>query len=543
MPIRGLGPQSRTDTLLVNANVLTMDTGRPRAEAIAVTGERIVAVGGQDELRNLAAPTTKIVDCQGMTLLPGFIDAHCHLLALARTFQDLDCRPGLARSIPELQWLLRSRARTLPAGRWVRGYGYDDRQLAEQRHPTRWDLDEAVPDHPVRLDHRSGHAAVLNSLGLQLAEIHQETPDPVAGIIERVPGTGEPTGVLLEMSKFLRERLGNVRKWPDLEAGVAGASRQLLSYGVTSIQDAGADNGLEKWTTFRRLQESDALAPRVTMFAGAERLGEFLEAGMRWGSGDHRLRLGHVKVMLTLTTGALTPAFEDLGRLTRLAHQAGFPVAVHCIEQEAVKAAAEVLGERRAASRNSGDVTPRDRIEHCAECPPELVDMVRRSGAMVVTQPGFIYWNGPSYRERVARDLQPHLYPVGALHRAGVSVAFGSDAPVIDPNPWPSIYSAVSWLAHDGHPVAANSIGQAVNMETALRAHTLAGAVAEGTASDKGSITPGKLADLVLVDRDPLATGQDCVEGIRDTRPVMTILGGKIAWQQEGSNVMNHPEV
>jgi predicted amidohydrolase YtcJ len=393
-------------------------------------------------------------------------------------------------------------------------------------------LDEAAPDHPVRLDHRGGHAAVLNSLGLQLAGIHRETPDPVAGVIERVPDTGEPTGVLLEMSEFLRERLGNVRNWPDLEAGVRAASRQLLSYGVTSVQDAGADNGLERWTTFQQLRASETLGPRVTTFAGAERMDEFLNAGMRWGTGDHRLRLGHMKVMLTLTTGTLSPPLDEISRLTRLAHQAGFPVAVHCIEQEAVRAAAEVLGEQRAVRRVSEGVTPRDRIEHCAECPQELIDLVRRSGAMVVTQPGFIYWNGPGYRERVAEELKPHLYPAGALHRAGVSVAFGSDAPVIDPNPWPGIYSAVTRLAHDGHPVAVDGTGQTVDLESALRMYTLGGAVAEGTATDKGSITPGKLADLVLVDRDPLATDR---QSIKDIQPVLTILGGKIAWE-DGSN-------
>ena len=514
--------------MLVNANAVTMDSGCAGAQAVAVAGDRIVAVGGDDELRHLATANTKIVDCQGLTLLPGFIDSHCHMLALARTLQDLDCRPENVSSIPELQGLLRSRTQSLPAGRWVRGHGYDDLSLAEQRHPTRWDLDAAAPDHPVRLDHRSGHAAVLNSLGLQLAGIHQETPDPVAGIIERAPGTGEPTGVLLEMSGLLRERLGNVRSWPDLEAGGRAASRQLLSYGVTSVQDAGADNGIERWTTFQRLQASGSLGPRTTMFAGAERMGEFLRAGMRWGDGGHGLRLGHVKVMLTLTTGALNPSFEDLSRLVQLAHQAGFPVAVHCIEREAVRAAAEVLGEQSAVRRVSGGVTRRDRIEHCAECPQELVDLVRQSGATVVTQPGFIHWNGPSYRERVAENLRPHLYPVGALHRAGVSVAFGSDAPVIDPNPWPGIYSAVTRLARDGHPVAVRGTDQTVDLGSALRMHTLAGAVAEGTAANKGSITPGKLADFVLVDSDRLATKPDC---IKDIRPVLTILGGKIVWE------------
>ena len=356
-----------------------------------------------------------------------------------------------------------------------------------------------------------------------------DTPGPVSGVIDRDQSSGEPTGLLLDMSDYLRARLGNTRDGTGLANAVAAASRRLLSYGITSVQDAGAENGMERWTTLRQLQESHALPLRVTMFAGPSKIDELVKGGLAWGAGDARLRLGHVKVMLTMSTGDLSPQPEDLDQLVRRAHQAGFPVAIHCVEQEAVAAAAGVLSEHR----NDAFGTPvRDRIEHCAECPPDLLDGVLRSGAAVVTQPGFIYWNGPEYRQRVEDNLQPHLYPAAALHRAGVPVAFGSDAPVIDSNPWPAIYSAVSGHTRDGRPIADDGDykGGTVPVATALRMYTLAAAEADGAAAHKGSITPGKLADMVLVDADPLTIE---TEALKHIRPVLTVLGGEVMWEAE----------
>ena len=203
------------------------------------------------------------------------------------------------------------------------------------------------------------------------------------------------------------------------------------------------------------------------------------------------------------------------------AHGKGFPVAIHCIEEDTIAAAAAVL----AANRISGLT---DRIEHCAEGTPELVEAVRRSGAMVATQPGFIYHNGTSYRENVEQRLLPHLYPSGGLLRAGVPTAFGSDAPVIDPNPWPAIYSAVTRNALDGRPLSDEDV-QAVSVEQALRMHTLAGARAEALDAEKGSIAPGKLADLVLVNSDPSIIDPECLP---DIRTILTIVGGSVVWEK-----------
>ena len=524
--------------VLVNANVLTMDPARPRAEAVAVSGHRIVAVGNNPDVCRLASIATKTIDCQGRTLLPGFNDAHIHLPGLARRLQDLDCSPHQAPSVSALQLLVRRRSENLPQGAWVRGFGYDDLNFAERRHPHRRDLDAAAPDHPVWLQHRSGHASVLNSLALRLAGIHRETPDPPGGVIERDSSTGEPTGVLLECESFLRQRLGKTRTSKDFADGMRAAGRLLASYGITSVQDAGADNGTERWQTFQRLQSEVALPVRITMFAGIRRLSELADAGFSYGSGDLRMRLGHAKIMFTLASGRLHPSPTELREMIHLAHGMGFPVAIHCIEDDAIATAAAMLaGNEDSQARSHPHPNPppegegataTDRIEHCAEGTPELIGEVRRSGATVVTNPGFVYHNGASYREHVQERLRPHLYPAGGLTRAGVATAFGSDAPVIDPNPWPAIYSAVTRRASDGKPLA-DADQQAVSMEQALRMYTLEAAKAEGTEEVKGSIAPGKLADLVLVDSDPLSVGR---ERLPDICTILTVVGGRVIWEK-----------
>jgi predicted amidohydrolase YtcJ len=524
------------DLLLTNARVLTLEPGQPVAEAVAARGETIVAVGGNAQVASLRGPETRVVDCREHVLLPGFNDAHCHLLALAASLTGVDCGSDKAASIEGLKQAIRVRAeRTLP-GSWIRGFGYDDLALAERRHPTRWDLDQAAPHHPVRLDHRSGHATVLNSLGLELAAIHRETPDPEEGVIERDESSGEPTGLLLELAGFLRRRLGRVRGQHELDEGVASLDEMLLQYGITSVQDAGPGNDLARWEAFRGLKESGRLTCRVTMMAGVNCLEEFKAVGLSWGSGDDWLRLGHAKAMVTLTTGAMHPDLAELEELVMQAHRAGFPVAVHAVEQEAVSAVARTLQEEKGGGK-AGDGLPhltrsKDRIEHCSECPPKLLKQVKSCGAMVVTQPGFIYWNGDRYLERVEPGLWPYLYPAGALAAARIPVAFGSDAPVIDPNPWPAIYSAVTGNTRTGRSLSEDKkqgYRQKLSVMAALERYTRGGTCAEGSSHHKGTIKAGKLADLALLDADPTKVE---LSRLKDIKAVLTVLGGRVVWER-----------
>lgn len=524
----GTGPPS---LLLLNARVLTMDPRQAGAQAVLVRGDTITAVGPSSEIAALAGPATQRIDCGGKTLMPGFVDSHCHVLAQAGSLQGLDCSTNTVSSIQDLQRVVRHQAETTPAGRWIRGFGYDDLSLSEKRHPSRWDLDQAAPNHPVRLDHRSRHATVLNSQALRLAGIEGTTPDPVEGVIHRDGNTGQPTGLLFEMSGYLRQRLGKSRDQAAFQDSVHQLNNTLLSYGITSVQDAGPDNGPDRWKTFQELQSTGALQCRVTMFAGASRLAEFQSAGLTWGAGDDQLRLGHAKVMLTLTTGALEPNLAALGGMVDNAHRSGFPVAIHAIEQETIEAAVRVLNGAAPLPKTESEtyVRPLDRIEHCAECPPRLVAEIAKSGCMVVTQPGFVYWNGDNQLDRVNAPMLPDLYPVGSLLQTGIPLAFGSDAPVIDPNPWPAIYSAVTRRTRGGSSLPPDAFHmQTITVAEALRMYTAAGADAEGTGHRKGTIQPGKLADMVLLDADPISADPD---QLKEIRAVLTVLGGEVVWE------------
>ncbi len=531
-----MSPQA--DLLLVNAQVITLDPALPHAAAVAIAGDTVLALGRYADLRPFRHSRTEIIDCRGHTLIPGLNDAHCHLLATAAALTALDCRPPAINSIPALQQALRRRAAATPPGQWLRGYGLEPAALSERRYPTRWELDAVAPRHPVRLEHRSGHAAILNSPALTLAGINAATPDPPESIIRRDAATGEPNGVLLEMSPWLREKLGNTRSPSELAASVSRLSQKLLHHGITSVQDAGPHNSPAHWQTFQSLTQSGHFQPRLTMLAGASNLNQFANTGLSWGYGDDYLRLGHAKIMLTLTTGALHPGTAELAELVSAAHGLGFPVAIHAIEQESIAAVANLpalshpipIALTPAIPAGPSHPIPRNRLEHCAECPPQLLPQLRRRGLTVVTQPGFIYWRGESYREQVAPELLPHLYPIVALYQAGLPLAFGSDAPVIDPSPWPALYSALTRRTAIGRPLPfAPSVTDqpGLTLKSALRAYTQGSAWAEGMETRKGTIKPGMLADLVLVDTDLPQAG---AAALKNTQARLTLIGGQVAW-------------
>ncbi len=532
--------------ILVNARVFTLDPRNPTASAVAIAGERISAVGDTADIAGLRRPGTEIIDCDGLPLIPGLNDAHTHVLATAASLSALDCRSPGIDSVTKLLAAIRDEAAVLPPGRWIRGYGLDPMDLRERRYPTRQELDTVTPGHPVRLEHSSGHAASLNTRGLAAAGICAETPDPPDGVIVR-DDSGDPTGLLMEMGGYLRHKLGRTRSNEELEAGVAQLSERLVSRGVTSVQDAGPENGSDQWETFQGLTARQVFRPRVTMMVGVGKLAETVDAGLGWGCGDDWLRAGHAKIILTCTTGQLTPPPEDLAELASRAWSLGFPTAVHAIEEEAVAEAIRISALKNSShySAREGLSSPefrpraRNRVEHCAECPPGLLKKLALSGAMVVTQPGFVYWRGDGYLERVEPTKLPHLYDSKRMMEAGIAVAFGSDSPIIDPNPWPGIYSAVTDMTKGGSRLprsegweSSDGPGsQGINLVHALSAHSLAGARAEGTEDRKGMIRAGMLADLAVLngslDEYPLGD-------ILRTKSCLTIIGGRVAWKERG---------
>lgn len=508
------------DLLLFNANVVTVDRARPRANWVAIADGRIAALGTGPPPQRSTRPGAN-VDCQGATLIPGFHDAHCHVLATAASLTAVDCSPKAATSIADIQYRLRERSAGLPAGAWIRGTGYNEFYLRERRHLTRWDLDQAVPNHPVRLLHRTGHATVLNSFALQLVNIHAATADPPDGVIERDPSTGEPTGLLLEMEDYLSGAVPPLSR-TEMQHGVAVFNNLCLSLGITSLQDASPGNAMDRWRHFRQLKDGGKLTPSVTFMVGIAHLPSFLEAGLTPGSGVPGLRVGAAKIVLTMTTGDMQPPRDELHRMVIQAHRAGFQVAIHAVEAEAVEAAVEAI---EAVTHASPSTDLRHRIEHCSECPPGLVRRIAGSGITVVTQPGFLYHGGERYLAEVPPERQPWLYPIGALAAAGVPLAAASDSPVIGLNPLIGLYAAATRKGALGEVVLPE---QGIAVERALEMYTLGGAYVSFQERDLGSIQVGKWADLTLLDHDPTSATADALLGIKT---LMTVVRGAVAWE------------
>jgi predicted amidohydrolase YtcJ len=502
---------SKIDLLFKNANVITMDAARPHAETIAVSGGKIALEAVPDK-------KTRVLDCLGKTVVPGFIDAHLHFFSLVSKLLSIDLSPPGVRSIADIKETLRRKAASLPAGALVRGTDYNEFYLAEKYCPSRYDLDEAVPDRPVVIRHRSLHAYVLNSLALAMAGIDSETPEAPGSRIERDLETGEPNGILVDIPDSLRNKI-----WPpfsptEFAEGVRLADDELISKGITSFTDASYTNNLERWNTVEHLQKEGKLRSRVTMMCGPATFCAFMERAMRTGAGDDWLKLGAVKFLLEIR-----PDQDELNQAALACHDAGFQVAFHAVEEKTVAAAVSAVEYVEERSPVTGR---RHRLEHCGECPPYLLERLRKLGLIIVTQPSNLYYNGERYLATVAPAQLPWLYRVKAPLDAGVTVAGSSDAPVVPCNPLVGICSAVTRRAASGQTLLP---AERVSPQQALALSTINAAYADFAEGTKGSLIPGKLADWVVLSGDPTRVPPD---KIKDIHVEMTIIGGKIVYER-----------
>jgi predicted amidohydrolase YtcJ len=510
------------DLILKNANVITMDPVCPAAELVAIKGNRILLVATSEGLEQVRGARSKIIDCHGKTVVPGFNDAHCHIFSFIRKLGSLDLSPSSVRSIADIKVAIRRQVQSLPPGNWLTGDGYNEFYLAEKRHPNRRDLDEVAPHHPVVLAHRSLHACVLNSLALSLAGITRETPEPPGALIERELETGEPSGLLFEMLGYIRERVVPPLSEEELAEGMALANQHYLSMGITSVQEASATNDLARWQTLQQLKAGGKLKSRVFMMFGIDALNQFQEAGLAFGSGDSQLRLGGVKLMLNETTGQLPLSSPELNQQALDAHRAGFQLAIHCIEPSTVEAAIAALEYISGRSSLAGR---RHRLEHCSECPPRLLKRLSRLKAVVVTQPPFIYYSGERYLATLSPTELRWLYRLKSFLDDGLVVAASSDSPVVPDNPMVGIYGAVTRRAESGQPVLTR---ECISAQQALAMYTVNAAYASFEEGIKGVIAPGKRADIVVLSDDPLKSP---LERLKDIRVEMTIIDGKVEWE------------
>jgi hypothetical protein len=463
-----------------------------------------------------------MIDCEGKTVMPGFNDAHCHPIPFAITMRYVDCSPLMAKSIAEIQARLRQHAKGIPLSKWIRAAQYNESQLIDKRHPTKEDLDEVTPNNPTILVHNSGKLCALNSMALKLLGITKETPDQDGGHIGRNIKTGEPNGIIYGRNEKVEKGIPPLDD-EELRQGIWLANQDYLSHGITSIQDTTWSNSLRHWEYFREIKDSGILTPRVAMFVGSDAVQEFQESALCTCSGDSQLRLGGAKIALDESTGNDHPPQEELNRHALQAHRAGFQLAFHVNDIYSLQTALTAL---QFLTANVPEPLSRTRLEHCAVCPPEFIPKLKASQVIVATQPSFLYYLGKTYRHDVPDEQRKWLYPLKSFQTQGVKTVMSSDSPLFSCNPLTGIYAAVTRKDISGYSITPQ---ESISFMDALTAYTIWPAYASFEENSKGSITPGKLADLIVLSDDITKIEP---EEILNIRVVMTIVDGKVVWEE-----------
>ncbi|HEV8587049.1 MAG TPA: amidohydrolase [Methylomirabilota bacterium] len=483
--------------LLVNATVLTMDESLPVAQALAVKDGRIVEVGGTDEVLWLREDDYEVIDLEGKTVVPGFVDPHNHFSIGAFETLWADCRE--ARSVPEIQQTLAAAARATPAGAWVRVVGYDHRLVGV--HPTRGDLDAAVPDRPALLMHFSHHQCVVNSRALAEAGITRGTADPPGGEIAR-DKAGEPTGLLFERGMSAAETASRAA-WEERFAEVAGAaSRRYAALGITAIQDAAVTPAMAR--RYAEARAAGALAIDVgEVMVGSrgwfERPDDPAPGALKvFVDGGYRCAMRVMRDGAPRVGGFLFYTRAELTALLLAAWRAGRRVVCHAIGNLGVETA---LGAIEDAVREVPEGRDRVRIDHAIFLTPDLIARLADLGIWVVAQPSFLWDARGAPSPDRPTDSTILQRPFGRALRAGVRQAFSSDYPCGSNSPLAGIAAAVTRTSRLGQVAAPE---EAISAAAALEAYTLGAARAAGIDDVTGSLEAGKRADLLVLSANPL---------------------------------------
>jgi predicted amidohydrolase YtcJ len=526
----------RPELVLYNGNLITIDERGPRAQAIAIARDRILAVGSDDDVLHLASGATRRVDLGGRTVVPGFIDAHTHP-AYAGLFhlRQVDCD---LRSIAEIQAAIRERAEAKEAGEWVLGFKYDDTKTRERRPLTTADLDAATTGHPVLITHRGGHTAYVNSAALGIAGIDDRTPDPSGGHIVR-DEAGRATGKLEETAVDLVGK--HTRFEPsrsDRREGVRIISEMMARSGVTSAHDAYGSTG--DLRAYQDSRDAGELALRVYCLMGYLELDEMLAAGVRTGLGDEWVRVGPVKLTcdgsISERTARLSEPFvgrpdyfgiivmeeAELYAWARKAHEADWQIGIHVNGDVAIDIA---LGIYERLQRELPKNDPRFRLEHCTVINEDLIRRIAALGAIPTPFSTYVYYHGEKMTNYGAERLE-RMFAVRSFLDAGIKVTQASDYPPGPFEPMMALQSSVTRTDMNGTLWGPR---QRVPVEEAIRVGTLHGAYASFEENEKGSLSPGKLADLVVLGQDPTEVDPFALIDIPIER---TMVGGR--WVYEG---------
>jgi len=540
-PGSDLGDGSPADTLLINGHIVTMDAARPRAEALAIRGDRISAVGSTADLQAVLGSATRVIDLGGQTVIPGLVDGHLHFANLGAATQRLDL--GEARSEAEAAELVRRRAARTPAGEWITGDHWHTGNWPTEAWPTRRSLDEAAPEHPVVLRGMHGHAVWANTRALAEAAVTRVTPDPPGGKVLKDPETGFPTGILIENAQALvraPEGAGEL-----LTERIKKSVALALSYGFTGAHDMGTN--LETVEAYRQLVQADEFPFRVNAYPRVVDAGEQLETIIRsepYIDPSYKLQMRGVKVSIDGALGsrgaALMAPYDDepdnigvirvpydqLYLIVERALRAGWTVAIHAIGDRGNQMALDAV-EQALARVPSED--HRIRIEHAQVLRPEDVPRFARLNLITSWQWMHATLDMPWAETRVGPNRIRTAYAWRTLLDTGARLVGGSDEGARTFSPFMGIHAAVTRQDREGHPAGGWYPDQRLTREEALRSYTLDAAYVAFLEDDLGSLTPGKLADLAVLSKDIMTIAP---EQILTTEAVMTMVGGQVVFER-----------
>lgn len=532
-----------SDLLFHGGPILTLDPARPRAEALLMRDERIVAVGTEADVRPALRPGYEDVPLNGRALLPGLTDAHIHLLwtGLGHINVDLDGSPSIEDALERV----RRHAERLPVGAWVRGHGWNH-SLWDYRWPTAQELDRVTGGRPASLARKDGHSIWVNRRALEMAGVDRMTPDPDGGTIGR-DEQGDPTGILSENATELVDRIVPEYSWQERREALRGVITECNRRGLTSLH---IPEGPDTLALLRELREHGELTIRALWHLPYRQLDQAIGLGLRSGLGDRWVRIGGVKIFSDGSLGSCTchmlapfngaagnyglPTIpeEELREAVRRADRAGIAVAIHAIGDRAnrtVLDAIEACGRHALhAEDNPADLrrpSMPHRIEHAQHLDPADVPRFGRLGVGASMQPIHATSDYEIAERLLGGERTLWSYAWQPLQATGAVLAFGSDAPVETFDPWAGIHAAVTRQRADGAPPGGWHPRLALSLEDALRAYTIGPAILSNESEIKGTLSPGKLADLIVVDADPFAVEP---QSLWRMEVEMTVVGGRV---------------
>ena len=530
------------DLIITNAKIWTGDLDHPSADALAVIGDRIVAVGTEAEIEPWRGSNTKVIDGRGRRMVPGFNDAHVHFVSGGLQLDSVDLKD--AATPEEFTRRIAERAKITPKGEWITGGDWDEEKWNPPHLPTKEMIDAVTPNTPVSVNRYDGHEVLVNSLVLKMAGITAKTPDPPGGTIVR-DAQGNPTGVLKDAAQGLVDKvmppLSHERRLRAVKRALAYAAR----LGVTSVQAMSSD--YEDIAVFSELAEKGELTARIYAAPLLAHVDDLAKLGIRHAFGTSYLRIGALKAFADGSLGSTTAYFfqpyndapktrgllnEEFIPLSKArnrmlkADQAGLQLCVHAIGDAAISDVLDIFGE---VVNKDGDADRRFRIEHAQHVAPKDFARFAQLHVIASVQPYHAIDDGRWAERRIGPVRIKTTYAFKTFLDDGVRLALGTDWTVAPLNPMLTLYAAVTRATLDGKNPNGWVPEQKISLEDALRAYTAGSAYAEFQEKEKGTLSPGKLADMVLLSDDIFAIKP---EAIRDVTVDETIVGGKVVWEK-----------